>query len=237
MHRIYDPPDVQLDKLLIVSVAGLGVNLFGMFAFSHAHSHGGEACSGHGGGKKDHGHSHGGGHSHDHHGHSAHGGEEEGTDENMMGVYLHVLADTLGSVGVIISTLLIDWFGWTISDPICSLVLAVLILGSVLPLVKSSSRTLLQRPPEALAEQIPEIIDRVRGVPGVVGVKESHFWKLDQNVNVGTMVVEAGEGVDEQGVLGGVTGVIREFGISNVTVQVNKIERGGGGEFGGWNHQ
>ena len=222
LHRLVDPPDIQLDKLLIVSVVGLCVNLFGMFAFSHAHSHGGEPCGGgHGGHSHDHGHSHGGG---------------EGTDENLLGVYLHVMADTMGSVGVIISTILIEWFGWTISDPICSLVLAVLILGSVFPLIKSSSRTLLQEPPEALEKNIPEIVDRVRGVEGVVGVKEYHFWKLDANTNVGTMVVEAGEGVEEQGVLGGVTRVVRDFGISNVTIQVNKLEKGRGGEFGGWDH-
>ena len=45
----------------------------------------------------------------------------------LTGVFLHVLADTLGSVGVIISTLLMEYLGWRIADPICSIFTAVLI--------------------------------------------------------------------------------------------------------------
>jgi len=43
------------------------------------------------------------------------------------GVFLHILADTLGSVGVIISSALIHQFGWMIADPVCSMFIAVLI--------------------------------------------------------------------------------------------------------------
>jgi hypothetical protein len=77
----------------------------------------GRACSG------SHGHSHGGhGHSHGDHGHS-HGAGEHGDGDGvhnarakkrnhiMDGVFLHVLADTLGSVGVIISTICMEQFG------------------------------------------------------------------------------------------------------------------------------
>ena len=49
----------------------------------------------------------------------------------MHGVSLHVLADTVGSVGVIISTLLIRYYGWTGFDLIASLFIAVLIAASV----------------------------------------------------------------------------------------------------------
>lgn len=43
------------------------------------------------------------------------------------GVFLHILADTLGSVGVIISSGLIHYFGWMVADPICSMFIATLI--------------------------------------------------------------------------------------------------------------
>lgn len=46
---------------------------------------------------------------------------------NISGVFLHVLADTLGSVGVIISSWLIHQFNWNIADPICSMFIAALI--------------------------------------------------------------------------------------------------------------
>lgn len=77
----------------------------------------------------------------------------------MRGVFLHVMAvsleisltsihlmiynqDTLGSVGVIISTLLIQFYGWTGFDPIASLFIAVLIAASVVPLVIDSGKVL-----------------------------------------------------------------------------------------------
>ena len=60
----------------------------------------------------------------------------------MRGVFLHVMADTLGSVGVIISTLLIQYYGWTGFDPIASIFIALLIAGSVIPLVIDTGRVL-----------------------------------------------------------------------------------------------
>lgn len=46
---------------------------------------------------------------------------------SVTGVFLHILADALGSVGVIISSILIKTFGWMIADPICSMCIAALI--------------------------------------------------------------------------------------------------------------
>ena len=84
----------------------------------------------------------------------------EGHSHNMRGVFLHVMAvslqsllcvtsyppiiqDTLGSVGVIISTLLIQFYGWTGFDPIASLFIAILIAASVVPLILDTGRVLL----------------------------------------------------------------------------------------------
>jgi zinc transporter 5/7 len=74
---------------------------------------------------------------------------------------LHVLADTLGSVFVIISTLLIQWFGWKWTDPFCSLILSILIVGSVYPLLKSSGAILLQSIPIELQEDIDQLFSDV----------------------------------------------------------------------------
>jgi zinc transporter 5/7 len=54
----------------------------------------------------------------------------------MYGVFLHVLADTLGSVAVIISSLWIKVFGTTIADPICCFVISALILAAAIPFTK-----------------------------------------------------------------------------------------------------
>lgn len=72
--------------------------------------------------------------------HNAHA--HEGHSHNMRGVFLHVMADTLGSVGVIVSTLLIQFYGWTGFDPIASLFIAILIAASVVPLVVDTGKVL-----------------------------------------------------------------------------------------------
>lgn len=81
----------------MVSVLGLLVNLVGIYAFQHGHGHS------HGGGSS-HGHSHGGashGHSHNNHSHDFSVDIDNNAGENsqiMKGVFLHILADTLGNI-------------------------------------------------------------------------------------------------------------------------------------------
>lgn len=79
------------------------------------------------------------------------------------GVFLHVLADTLGSVGVIISTILIRQFGWLIADPICSLFIATLIFFSVIPLLKDACEVLLLRTPPENEKDLNSALEKVSG--------------------------------------------------------------------------
>ena len=95
----------------------------------------------------DHGHSHG--HSH-------------GDSQIMKGVFLHILADTLGSVGVIVSAILMYLWGWMIADPICSIFIALLIAISVGSLVSESVAILMQRQPKELDQKLPECYNKVK---------------------------------------------------------------------------
>ena len=74
---------------------------------------------------------------------------------------MHILADTLGSVGVIISALLMQYFGWMIADPICSMIIAILIFISVGSLLKESTAILMQRQPKELDHKLPECYNKV----------------------------------------------------------------------------
>ncbi|KAI8619096.1 cation efflux family-domain-containing protein, partial [Chytriomyces sp. MP71] len=180
IERMFDPPKLaELNSLLIVSILGFIVNLVGIFAFDHGgmghdHGHGGHGHShgGHGGHGGEHpaheehgghdGHSHGG-HSHAPHSHGSHshGGDSHGHNPLLHGMFLHVLSDTLGSVGVIISTLCIQWFGWTWTDPLISLIIAILTLVSIWPLLKGCSFTLLQRTPTSVDGRLVECYRKV----------------------------------------------------------------------------
>ncbi|TKR92830.1 hypothetical protein L596_007402 [Steinernema carpocapsae] len=203
LERLYDPPDVQTDKLMLVAVAGLLVNLFGMYAFhDHGHSHGG--------GDHGHGHSHSHGHSHG------------GANANMQGVFLHVLADTLGSVFVIISTLLMQWFGWKWVDPFCSLILSLLILGSVYPLLKASAGTLLQNIPPELEHMFEHALEDILHVEGVESYSRFHVWQLKSDLNVASVNVQLSEDANEQQVRAKVEEILKEAGVDQSTVQIEK---------------
>ena len=80
------------------------------------------------------------------------------------GVFLHVLADTLGSVGVIISTLFIENFGWKVADPICSIFIASLIFLSVMPLVKETALILILRTPPEMQNELGLALQKVSEV-------------------------------------------------------------------------
>ena len=68
-------------------------------------------------------------------------GPKESSD-TMQGMFLHVLADSLASLGVIVSTLLIKHYQLYIADAVCSIVIASMILTSGIPFLKLTGRQL-----------------------------------------------------------------------------------------------
>ncbi len=142
-----------------------------------------------------HSHSHGHKHHHHHHHHN-HG------NENMHGIYLHILADTLGSVAVVISTLLIHFYGWSGFDPLASCLIAILIFASAIPLVTSSAKTLLLTIPEDTEFDLREALAGISGLRGVVGYAVPKFWleEGDERKVLGVIHVVAAKGADMEDV-------------------------------------
>uniref|UniRef100_A0A3P9IH83 Zinc transporter n=1 Tax=Oryzias latipes TaxID=8090 RepID=A0A3P9IH83_ORYLA len=252
VERALEPPDVHHDRLLPVSVAGLLVNLVGIFVFQHGghgHSHGeeGNTCMtlflgllrhGHShslfNGSAHHGHSHGG-HSHDGHGHShdghSHGGHQEPPCPAALsgsvcpfcfpGVLLHIIADTLGSVGVIISALLMQKYDLMIADPICSMLISLLIGVSVVPLLKESIGILMQRTPPSLDHSLPECYQRVQQLQGVYNLQEPHFWTLCSDVYIGTLKLLVAPDADTRWILSQTHNIFTQAGVRQLYVQID----------------
>ncbi|EMP36535.1 Zinc transporter 5 [Chelonia mydas] len=229
--RLVDPPDIDTNMLTPVSVGGLIVNLVGICAFSHAHSHGASrgGCHSHDHSHSHHGHGHGHshGHSHSDHGHNhshghSHGFSGGGMNANMRGVFLHVLADTLGSVGVIISTIFIQQFGWLIADPLCSLFIATLIFLSVIPLIKDACQVLLLRLPPECEKDLHVALEKIQKIDGLISYRDPHFWCHSASVVAGTIHVQVMSDVMEQRIIQQVTAVLKDVGVNNLTVQVEK---------------
>src|SRR5207244_5633662 len=61
---------------------------------------------------------------------------------NQRGAYLHVLSDLMGSVGALIAGFVVLVFGWTLADPVISVLIGALVLGSAWRRVKESTHGL-----------------------------------------------------------------------------------------------
>ncbi|KZT70728.1 cation efflux protein [Daedalea quercina L-15889] len=121
-------------------------------------------------------------HTHEHHAH-------EGHSHNMRGVFLHVMADTLGSVGVIVSTLLIKYYGWTGFDPIASLFIAVLIAASVIPLVIDTGKILALDLSDR-ETSIQQAVSELPTVEGLASYTSPRFWPKDDSGIIGSIHIQ-----------------------------------------------
>ena len=141
----------------------------------------------------------------------------------MHGVFLHVLADTLGSVGVIISTCLIQRYDLRIADPICAFIISILILMSVFPLVSHSSRVLIHQAPASKQLQWTSLQQTICGLNGVVGVADCHLFSYTGEQNVCSLRVGVKKDNEEE-VLHTVEELLNEMGLTEHTVQVEVAE-------------
>ncbi|KAL5229823.1 hypothetical protein ABZP36_028599 [Zizania latifolia] len=146
-------------------------------------------------------------------------------DHNMEGIFLHVLADTMGSVGVVISTLLIKYKGWLIADPICSVFISIMIVCSVLPLLRNSAEILLQRVPGSHEKDLKEALDAVMKISGVIGVHNFHVWNLTNTDIVGTFHLHITSEAEKSFIRERAYHIFRDAGIQDLTIQVECVKR------------
>ncbi|KAJ4747621.1 zinc transporter-like protein [Rhynchospora pubera] len=146
-------------------------------------------------------------------------------DHNMEGIFLHVLADTMGSVGVVISTLLIKYKGWLVADPICSVFISIMIISSVLPLLRNSAEILLQRVPRNHGKELKRALDDALHVKGVCGVHNMHVWSFTNTDIVGTFHLCVSEEKDKVSVLEHASEIFRDAGLKDLTIQIESVGR------------
>lgn len=146
-----------------------------------------------------------------------------GNSQIMRGVFLHILADTLGSVGVIISAVLMHLFGWMRADPICSIFIAVLIAASVFPLIKESASILMMRQPPSIDHELARCYQSVMGLAGVQSVQEPHFWTLCSDVFVGAVKLEVSEKADARYVTMHTRMIFEAIGVKQITIQLDYV--------------
>jgi cobalt-zinc-cadmium efflux system protein len=95
---------------------------------------------------------------------------------NLRAALLHVIADMVGSVVALAAGAVITFTGWEPIDPILSLVIAVLILGSTLHLLRDALHVLMEGVPAAI--RLEEVGRALVQLPGVDGVHDLHVWNI-----------------------------------------------------------
>jgi zinc transporter 1 len=150
---------------------------------------------------------------------------------NMRGVFLHVLGDALGNVGVMLTALFVQYAPryrllapfTNYADPFISLVITIIIFSSALPLVKSASKILLQGVPKGIA--LDEVKQDIASIPGVISVHELHIWQLSDTKMIASLHIqiafdpETDRGVRYMRLAKAVRTCLHAFGVHSVTIQ------------------
>ena len=125
--------------------------------------------------------------------------KDKDRDLNVKGAYLHMAADALVSVGVLVSGLVISWTGWTIVDPVVGLVVAAVIVASEI--------------------DVAAIGRKMTDVPGVKAVHHIHVWAISTTENALTahVVLESLSRMEE--VKHDLKDLLNHAGISHATLE------------------
>jgi cobalt-zinc-cadmium efflux system protein len=138
---------------------------------------------------------------------------------NLRGAFLHVLGDTLGSIGAIVAGILILLKQWRLADPIVSVVVGGLVLFSSYELVRESVDILLEGTPSHL--KIPQILSDLGSIKSVISVHDLHVWAITSEVPAMSCHVVLRTGEDAGATLTVLSRLMQEkYGIEHTTIQI-----------------
>jgi cobalt-zinc-cadmium efflux system protein len=141
---------------------------------------------------------------------------------NVQGALRHVVADALGSVGVMVAALVVIITGWRYADPLVSVAIGALILASSWSLLRESTNILLEATPRGIDAE--EVGRRMAGAEGVVEVHDLHIWTITSGFPALSAHVLVGQSEDCHARRRYLEDLVaREYGISHTTLQVDHV--------------
>lgn len=142
-----------------------------------------------------------------------------GESLNLKGAYFEVLADMLGSIGVIASALIIMFTGWTLADPIIGAAIGLFIVPRTWALLRNAVNILLEGTPAGF--DLSRLETALRATAGVTDVHDLHVWTITSGIDAMSGHLVVADGTDEQAVLAAARDRLHEeFGIDHTTIQV-----------------
>jgi cobalt-zinc-cadmium efflux system protein len=142
---------------------------------------------------------------------------------NVEGAYLEVLADTLGSVGVIVAAVVIQVTGFVRIDAIFGVAIGLFVLPRTWRLGRKALRILTQAAPDHI--DVDEVRDALLRTDGVTGTHDLHVWTLTSGMEVASAHVVLAPGADVHAVLDRARRLLHDrFGVEHATIQVEPAD-------------
>jgi len=194
-QRFFHPTDVSGIAIIIVAAVGLGINLLGIGLLSKLRRSNSLDVD-----TNNHKHTH-------------------FENLNLHGVYIEVLADTIGSAGVIIAGIVIQKTGIYIADPLISICIVGLILPRTWLLLKKAIHILIEGTPSHLCHD--EIKKSILKVKGVTGIFDLHVWTITSGIYALSAHVVIINNVKYQTILQEINSILeKSFKITHATIQI-----------------
>ena len=132
------------------------------------------------------------------------------------GAYMEVVADTVGSIGVLIAGIVTVTTGWPYADVVVAVLVALWVLPRAISLARAALRILSESSPRHI--DVEELRNALGGVTGVTGVHDLHVWTLVPGKDMVTAHLTST--ADAAAVLDGARAVLTARGLDHATVQV-----------------
>jgi len=138
---------------------------------------------------------------------------------NLEGAFLEVMADLIGSIGVIVAALVVRYAGWAYADPLIAAAIGLFILPRAWRLGGRALRVLVQAAPEGV--DLEELRSQLNAIAGVTDVHDVHVWTLTSEMDVATVHLVTRDGTDPHPILDQARSMLQDgYGISHATLQV-----------------
>lgn len=142
---------------------------------------------------------------------------------NLRGAYLEVLSDLIGSLGVLISGVIIVTTGWRYADPIAGVALGLFVLPRTAVLARRALRILFQHAPDRL--DLDEMTNQLHLLTGVDDVHDLHVWTLTSGMEVASAHLTTPSEANPDVVLQAAQKLLAErYHIEHATLQVESGE-------------
>lgn len=153
------------------------------------------------------------------HGDHGHGPQ----DINVHSAYLHVIGDTISSIGVILAAIIISFTGWSWLDPVVSILIGLIIISGAYKVTRNALHILLEGVPANLS--VAKIQSSMEGINGVVGIHDLHIWNIcSGHVALSAHIVTEVDTVEKREVLLGSVKdlLLSKFEIDHATLQLEQ---------------